>query len=118
MTQEPAFPTGTVTFLFTDIEGSTRLGRELGSERYGVLLERHRALLRSVFAAAGGVEVGTEGDSFFVVFERPSVGLAAAAEGQRAPTPSRGRRTDGSGSGWASTPARASSPPERTSATT
>jgi predicted ATPase/class 3 adenylate cyclase len=95
MTEEPAFPTGTVTFLFTDIEGSTQLGRALGPERYGALLERHRALLRGAFAAAGGVEVGTEGDSFFVVFERPSVGLAAAADGQRAlhsePWPADGR---------------------------
>ncbi|HYM83987.1 MAG TPA: adenylate/guanylate cyclase domain-containing protein [Candidatus Dormibacteraeota bacterium] len=77
-------PTGTLTFLFTDIEGSTRLVQALGTDGYGPLLERHRALLRDAFASGGGVEVGTEGDSFFVVFPSASRALAAAIEGQRA----------------------------------
>jgi predicted ATPase/class 3 adenylate cyclase len=76
-------PTGTVTFLFSDIEGSTRLLHELG-DRYADALEQHRRLLREAFDRHGGVEVGTEGDSFFVAFARARDGLAAAADGQRA----------------------------------
>ncbi len=79
-----ALPTGTVTFLFTDIEGSTRLTEELGAAGYGVLLERHRQALRAGFERCGGVEVGTAGDSFFVVFTTPLAALAAAADGQLA----------------------------------
>jgi class 3 adenylate cyclase len=59
-------PTGTVTFLFTDIEGSTRLLQEYG-DAYGDLLAEHRTVLRAAFARHSGVEVGAEGDSFFVV---------------------------------------------------
>jgi predicted ATPase len=77
----PELPTGTVTLLFTDIEGSTRLLHELG-DRYAEVLAEHRRLLRDVFAAHGGVEVDTQGDAFFVVFERASGALAAAADGQ------------------------------------
>jgi predicted ATPase/class 3 adenylate cyclase len=69
-------PAGTVTFLFTDIEGSTALITRLGSA-YEELLEVHRGILRAAFEAAGGVEVQTEGDAFFVVFA--SAGAAAAA---------------------------------------
>jgi class 3 adenylate cyclase len=58
-------PSGTVTFLFTDIEGSTRLLAELG-DAYGDLLDEHRRTLREVFARNGGVEVDTQGDAFFV----------------------------------------------------
>jgi len=58
-------PDGTVTFLFTDIEGSTRL-LQARPERYGELLSEHRRLLRHAFAANSGREVGTEGDGFFV----------------------------------------------------
>jgi predicted ATPase/class 3 adenylate cyclase len=76
-------PTGTVTFLFTDIEGSTRLLHDLG-ERYADVLAVHRRTLREAFARHRGVEVDTEGDAFFVAFERASDGLAAAAEAQRA----------------------------------
>ena len=54
-------PTGTVTFLFTDIEGSTRLLHDLGPERYAEALEQHRLILRSAFTAHGGVEVDTQG---------------------------------------------------------
>jgi predicted ATPase/class 3 adenylate cyclase len=77
-------PTGTVTFLFTDIEGSTRLTEDLGASSYGALLERHRQVLRTGFERHNGVEVGTEGDSFFVVFATPAGAVAAAADGQLA----------------------------------
>jgi predicted ATPase/class 3 adenylate cyclase len=76
-------PSGTVTFLFTDIEGSTRLLEELG-DAYREVLEEHRRALRSAFEEPGGVEVDTQGDAFFVVFERAKDALAAAAEAQRA----------------------------------
>ena len=76
-------PTGTVTFLFTDIEGSTRLLDELG-DRYAQALEEHHRLVRAAVEKHGGVEVGTEGDSFFVAFSRPQDAVAAAAEAQRA----------------------------------
>ena len=76
-------PSGTITFLFTDIEGSTRLVRELG-ERYPVVLAEHRRLLRAVFERHGGVEIGTEGDSFFVAFESASDAVEAARGGQAA----------------------------------
>jgi predicted ATPase/class 3 adenylate cyclase len=72
-------PTGTVTFLFTDVEGSTRLLQELGDGYAGVLAE-HRRVLRKAFARYGGVEVDTQGDAFFVAFERARDALAAAAE--------------------------------------
>ncbi|HZJ51940.1 MAG TPA: adenylate/guanylate cyclase domain-containing protein, partial [Actinomycetota bacterium] len=77
-----ALPTGTVTFLFTDIEGSTRLLDELGAERFADALAEHRRLLRAAFARHGGVEVDTQGDAFFVAFWDASGALAAAAEGQ------------------------------------
>ncbi|MEO7663883.1 MAG: hypothetical protein ABIV26_02065, partial [Candidatus Limnocylindrales bacterium] len=59
---------GTLAFLFSDIEGSTRLEQAVGTAAYADLRERHRRLLRDAFAAQGGREQGTEGDSFFVVF--------------------------------------------------
>jgi predicted ATPase/class 3 adenylate cyclase len=61
-------PTGTVTFLFTDVEGSTRLLHELGAERYARALAEHRRVVREAFASEGGVEVDTQGDAFFVAF--------------------------------------------------
>ena len=76
-------PTGTVTFLFTDVEGSTRLLQELG-DRYAALLDQHNALLRAAFAAHDGIEVATEGDAFFVVFRSAASAVRAAAEAQRA----------------------------------
>ncbi|MDR7458120.1 MAG: tetratricopeptide repeat protein [Armatimonadota bacterium] len=79
----PALPTGTVTFLFTDIEGSTRLLQTLG-DRYPAVLAAHDDLLRTVFRAAGGVEVSTAGDSFFVVFPVAAHAVAAAVAAQRA----------------------------------
>src|SRR5512132_1853410 len=62
-------PTGTVTFLFTDIEGSTKLLHELG-DRYADVLADHRRVIREAVAANEGVEVDTQGDAFFVAFER------------------------------------------------
>src|SRR5262249_56894146 len=76
----PAPPTGTVTFLFSDIEGSTRMVEALGSG-WAEILQRHRAALRTAFASHGGVERGTEGDSFFVAFPDASEAVAAAVEG-------------------------------------
>ena len=76
--------TRTQAFLFSDIEGSTRLEQDLGTAAYTPLLERHRALLRAAFEANGGTEEGTEGDSFFVVFGSARDALAAAVAGQRA----------------------------------
>ena len=75
-------PTGTVTFLFSDIEGSTRLLAELG-ERYEVVLEQHRDVMRNAFARHGGVEVDTQGDAFFCAFASAREALAAAEEAQR-----------------------------------
>ena len=79
----PALPTGTVTFLFTDIEGSTRLLRELG-DGYAAVLAEHRRALRDAWRLHEGVEVDTQGDAFFVAFARASDAVAAAAEAQRA----------------------------------
>jgi WD40 repeat protein/class 3 adenylate cyclase/energy-coupling factor transporter ATP-binding protein EcfA2 len=76
-------PAGRVTLLFTDIEGSTRLLHALG-DRYAGVLADHRRLLRESFARHGGVEIDTQGDSFFVAFYDPSEAVAAAEEGQRA----------------------------------
>jgi predicted ATPase/class 3 adenylate cyclase len=73
-----SLPQGTVTFLFTDIEGSTRLLQERGEE-YAAMLAGHRHALREEFARHGGVEVDAPGDAFFVVFARASDALAAAA---------------------------------------
>jgi predicted ATPase/class 3 adenylate cyclase/Tfp pilus assembly protein PilF len=78
-----SLPEGTVTFLFTDIEGSTRLLQHLG-DRYADLLAEHRRLLRAAFSAHQGHELGTEGDSFFVVFSRASDALHAVIDAQRA----------------------------------
>src|SRR6266702_6477517 len=69
-------PTGTVTLLFTDIEGSTRLLSQLG-ERYARVLEECRQLLRTAFSMHGGREVDTQGDAFFVAFARATDALAA-----------------------------------------
>src|SRR5438128_3922827 len=76
-------PGGTVTFLFTDIAGSTRLLKQLGRERYGDLLARHNELLRSVFEEHGGLEVDRQGDSFLAVFRSAGAAVAAAAAAQR-----------------------------------
>jgi predicted ATPase len=72
-------PRGTVTFLFTDIEGSTRLLEQLGAEAYAQALADHRQVIRAACAANGGVEVDTEGDALFVAFPTAQGALAAAA---------------------------------------
>jgi predicted ATPase len=79
----PDLPSGTVTLLFTDIEGSTRLLTELG-DRYAGVLADHRLVLRSTFAKHGGVEVDTQGDAFFYVFQSASDAARAAADVQAA----------------------------------
>ena len=76
-------PGGTVTFLFTDIEGSTRLLQELGDE-YNRVVADHRRLLREVFKRADGSEVDTQGDAFFYSFPRARDAVRAAVDGQRA----------------------------------
>jgi predicted ATPase/class 3 adenylate cyclase len=76
-------PSGTVTLLFTDIEGSTKLLQRSG-ERYAELLADHRSLLRAAFDSHDGYEVDTEGDAFFVVFSSGENAVAAAAAAQRA----------------------------------
>jgi len=76
-------PSGTVTFLFTDIEGSTVLLRQL-RDAYGDVLETHGRLLRQAFESAGGQEIDTQGDSFFVAFRRPKDAVVAAVSAQQA----------------------------------
>ena len=76
-------PRGTVTLLFTDIEGSTKLLQKLGDD-YARVLTSHQELLRGVFARYGGHEVGTQGDAFFVAFSHARDGAIAAVEAQRA----------------------------------
>jgi predicted ATPase/class 3 adenylate cyclase len=77
-------PTGTVTFLFTDIEGSTRLLQELGRDRYRDVEEEHGRLLRTAFEHEGGHVVRIEGDAFFVVFPTPTGAVRGAVAAQRA----------------------------------
>ena len=77
-------PRGTVTFLFTDVEGSTRLLQQLGRDGYSRILADHHRLLRSVFAEHEGVEVDTQGDAFFVAFRTARDAVDAAAAAQRA----------------------------------
>lgn len=77
-------PSGTVTFLFTDVEGSTRLLAELGPERYAEALAAHRRALRGSFKAHGGVEVDAPGDAFFVAFARAADAVAAAVQARAA----------------------------------
>jgi class 3 adenylate cyclase len=77
----PDLPSGTVTFLFTDIEGSTRLLQTMG-EDYVVVLTRHRRILRQAFARHGGVEFGSEGDSLYAAFRSAMAAVAAAVDAQ------------------------------------
>jgi predicted ATPase/class 3 adenylate cyclase len=77
-------PSGTVTFLFTDIEGSTKLLHRLGSESYAEALAVHRRLLREAFGRHGGIEVDTQGDAFFYAFPTAAGAVEAAREGQAA----------------------------------
>ncbi len=80
-------PSGTVTFLFTDVEGSTKLLYALGAEGYADALATHRRILRQAFTTHGGVEVDTQGDAFFVAFPTAPGALAAAAEAREALNP-------------------------------
>ena len=75
-------PTGTVTFVFTDVEGSTRLLQQLGADAYADALAQHRRALRGAFLRHDGVEVDTQGDSFFIAFATAPAAIAAAAEAQ------------------------------------
>jgi predicted ATPase/class 3 adenylate cyclase len=86
-------PTGTVTFVFTDVEGSTRLLQRLGTDAYADALAQHRRALREAFVRHEGVEVDTQGDSFFIAFSTAPAAIAAAAEAQEvlAPGPIRVR---------------------------
>ena len=77
-------PTGAVTLVFTDIEGSTRLLEELGEDGYAALSTEHHRVCRNAWSEHGGKEVGTEGDAFFVVFAATSAALLAAAAAQEA----------------------------------
>ena len=99
-------PVGTVTFLFTDIEGSTQLLKRLGGERYSDALADHQRILRQAFVENGGHEIDTQGDSFFVAFRRAKDAVvrrrSRASAGWRS-TP--GRTTPGCASGWGFTPA-------------
>jgi predicted ATPase/class 3 adenylate cyclase len=74
----PDLPSGVVTFLFTDIEGSTRLLHELGAEAYAEALAQHRQLVRAASAQCGGVEVDTQGDAFFIAFANAPRAIDAA----------------------------------------
>lgn len=74
----PDLPTGTVTFLFTDVEGSTRLLHELGADAYAAALADHRRVVREACASRGGVEVDTQGDAFFFAFPTAPAALEAA----------------------------------------
>ncbi|MGH2684910.1 MAG: adenylate/guanylate cyclase domain-containing protein, partial [Actinomycetota bacterium] len=76
-------PTGTVTFLFTDIESSTLLLRELG-DRYADVLRDQAQIIRRALEREGGTELGTEGDSFFAVFASPASAVRAVVEAQKA----------------------------------
>jgi class 3 adenylate cyclase len=78
-----SLPGGTVTFLFTDIEGSTRLLQQLG-DAYGDVVRDHRQLLREHLGEKGGTEVDTQGDAFFYSFPRARDGVAGAVAAQRA----------------------------------
>jgi class 3 adenylate cyclase len=80
----PNLPRGTVTFVFSDIEGSTGLLKRLGDERYAELLGTHRRIVRETFAVHHGEEIDTQGDAFFYSFPRARDAVAAAVEVQRA----------------------------------
>lgn len=77
-------PSGTVTFLFTDVEGSTRLLHQLGPAKYAGALAEHRRILREACARQAGVEVDNQGDALFIAFPTADGAIAAAREGQQA----------------------------------
>src|SRR5207249_1236464 len=75
---------GTVTFLFTDIEGSTRMLQELGAEQYGAVLDAHRRLIGSACDAVDGRVFGSEGDALFMAYDSAVRAVSGAAGAQRA----------------------------------
>ena len=83
MSARPELPSGTVTFLFTDIEGSTGLLKRLGRDGYESVLAQHAGILRATFAAHGGQVVDTQGDSFFAAFRAAREAVSAAVDAQR-----------------------------------
>jgi class 3 adenylate cyclase len=83
ISQASTLPTGTVTFMFTDIEDSTRLVSRVGDGRFAELLEIHHLLVREAVSGHGGVEVATEGDSFFIAFADVLEAVNCAVEIQR-----------------------------------
>ncbi len=95
-----ALPGGTVTFLFSDIEGSTRLLQELGDD-YAQVVDDHRRIMRAAMEGHGGTEIDTQGDAFFFSFTRAKDAADAAVEAQRALADARmagrraGARADG-----------------------
>jgi predicted ATPase/class 3 adenylate cyclase len=84
MSASATLPVGTVTFLFTDIEGSTRLMQQLGGERYVPVLQAHDRVLRKALTGGGGTELRTEGDSFFYAFASATDACGSAAAAQQA----------------------------------
>jgi class 3 adenylate cyclase len=78
-----ALPTGTVTFVFSDVEGSTDLLKRLG-DHYAELISDHRSIVRETFGAHGGIEIDAQGDAFFFAFSRARDAAAAAVDAQRA----------------------------------
>jgi hypothetical protein len=96
-------PTGTVTFLFTDIEGSTRLLQRLG-DGYRAAQDDHARILRQAIDEGGGVAIRTEGDSFFAVFADHAAAVRAAVTAQRALAAHQWPHARRCSSGWASTP--------------
>jgi class 3 adenylate cyclase len=80
----PNLPSGTVTFVFSDIEGSTALLKQLGDDAYAELLKTHRRLMREAFAQYSGQEIDTQGDAFFYSFQRAREAVGAAVAVQRA----------------------------------
>ena len=91
-------PIGTVTFLFTDVEGSTRLLNELGAQGYARALAEHREIIREACLVQGGVEVDTQGDAFFFVFATAPGALSAASGFTERPR----RRWPNTGARWPS----------------
>ena len=79
-----SLPGGTVTFVFTDIEGSTRLLQELGDVDYAQVARDHRRVVRDAFGSRGGTEIDTQGDAFFFSFPRARDAVGAAVDAQRA----------------------------------
>ena len=82
LSRSDSLPTGTLTFLFTDVEGSTRTLTDIGAEAYADTLEEHNRLIREAVAAHSGVEVDTQGDAFFCVFTSARDAVAAALDAQ------------------------------------